>query len=164
MNSASQVSDAEGLETQQVMSFHDWHNENYGKHGYLDPDSLAGRISNFFDGIGTRERQEYETYVNNYLANLNNRNEAKATQSARAWDEYMSSTAYSRAIKDLERAGVNPYMIVNSGSSPSTTVGSASKASYQTSKPGLQDSKGSGKGRDLALIVLAIARIAAALA
>ena len=36
---------------------------------------------------------------------MNNRNEAKATQSARAWDEYMSNTAYSRAFEDLERAG-----------------------------------------------------------
>lgn len=159
MNSAANVSEGAVAMPEQAMSFHDWHMQNYGSKGYLDPDSFVGRLSNFFDGIGTRERQEYQTY----LDNMNNRNEARATQSARAWDEYMSNSAYSRAFADLERAGVNPYLLLNSGSSPSTSVGAASKPSYSYSKPSIKDSSGSGKGRDFALILLAIARLAAAL-
>ena len=160
MNSAANVSDGAVAMPEQAMSFHDWHMQNYGSRGYLDPDTFVGRLSNFFDGIGTRERQEYQTY----LDNMNNRNEARAVQSARAWDAAMSNSSYSRAFEDLERYGVNPYILLNSGSSPSTAVGSASKPSYSFSKPGTKDTQSNSAGRDLALLMLAIARIAAVMA
>lgn len=119
---------------------------------------LNYKIAKFFGhGAENKFEADYEAYLNN----VNNRNEARATQSARSYDEYMSNTAYSRAFEDLENAGINPYMIVNSGSSPATTVGSSSKASYAAKST--QETKSNNKGRDLALIMLAIARLAAAL-
>lgn len=116
------------------------------------------RIAKLFGGGNVSKfESEYEAYLNN----VNNRNEAKAVQSARAWDEYMSNTAYSRAFKDLENAGVNPYLLLNSGSSPATSVGSSSKGSY--SAKSTSETKSNTKGRDFALIMLAIARLVAAL-
>ena len=60
---------------------------------------------------------------------------------------------------------VNPYLLLNNGSSPSTLLDQSSKPSYSYSKPGTKDSQSNtGKGRDLALLMLAIARIAAVMA
>lgn len=159
MNSAANVSDGAVAMPEQAISFHDWHMQNYASKGYIDPDTFVGRLANFFDGIGTRERQEYQTY----LDNINNRNEARAVQSARAWEAAMSNSSYSRAFEDLDRYGVNPYILLNSGSSPSTAVGSSSKPSYSFSKPGVKGTSSNNSGRNLALLMLAIARIAAAL-
>lgn len=155
ISSASQASEA--FEPEQAMSLQDFWRANGGTQDITDPQN---KFANFFTGKIDKIKNEYQTY----LDNLNLRNESKATQSARAWDEYMSNTAYSRAFNDLEKVGVNPYILLNSGSSPSTAVGSSSKPSYNISKSGMTDSKNSTKGRDAALILLALARIIAAVA
>lgn len=169
MNSASQVSQApEVSEPERIMTqdehYQQWMRENH-------PDVRAqGHYGDLWykiiKALGAPHTWEYEggNFYQNYLDNINNKNERKAVQSAQAWDEYMSNTAYSRAFKDIESMGVNPYLLLNSGSTPSTTVGSSSKPSYSSSKPANKDSSTSGKGRDLALIVLAIAKIASLLA
>lgn len=139
-----------------MQSKHPWWNQ------YKDDfsgNTLKSKIIGLFTDASGRFRDEYQTYLNN----LNLRNERKATQSAQAYDEYMSNTAYSRAFADLERAGINPYLLLNSGSTPSTSVGSASKPSYQASKTGIKNTSSNTAGRDLALIMLAIARLVAAL-
>lgn len=164
MNSAASVPEAPTVSTpEQVIDFNTFYN-NYGREKYgdgnwvdLDPDHWFTKLGSFFTGDVEKARNLY----NAYLTNINNRNEAKATQSARAWDEYMNNSAYSRGFADLERAGVNPYLLLNSGSAPATSPGAASKPSYSYSKPSSKESSGSGKGRDLALIILAIAKIAA---
>ena len=152
VSSAAQASEA--YEPEQIMSWSEFAKNN----GLNDtPDHWQSNIADFFTGIKGKLKSEYESY----LQNVNNRNEAKAVQSARAWEEYMSSTAYSRAFKDLERSGINPYLLLNSGSAPATSTGSSSKASYSASS--MKETKSNTKGRDFALILLAIARLAAAL-
>lgn len=152
ISSASQASEAYAPE--QVMSWSDFAKNN----GLNDtPDHWQSHAADFFTGIRGKLKSQYDTY----LQNVNIRNEAKAVQSARAWDEYMANTAYSRAFNDLKRSGINPYLLLNNGSTPSTSVGSASKANY--SAKSMQETKSNSKARDLALILLAIGRIAASI-
>lgn len=44
----------------------------------------------------------------------------------REWETQMSNSAYSRAMADLKKAGVNPLLAVTSGQSSTPTVGAAS--------------------------------------
>lgn len=166
MNSAAVVNNAPEViqpEQSNMMSYPEFW-EKHNMYGTISPDDqLMVRIMNFFTGEGKRVRDEYANYQENYLNNLNARNEAKAVQSARAWDEFMSNTAYTRSFKDLENAGVNPYLLLNSGATPAASVGSSSKPDYSYSKPSHSQTQSNNKGRDLALIMLAIARIVAAL-
>ena len=155
ISSATQASEA--YEPEQAMSLQEFWSTHGGTQDITDPQN---KFANLFTGKIDRIKNEYQTY----LDNLNLRNEQKAVQSARAWDEYMSNTAYSRAFADIERSGYNPYLLLNSGSTPSASVGSSSKPSYNVSKSGINDTKNSTKGRDAALILLALARIIAAVA
>lgn len=114
------------------------------------------KIAKFF---GDPSRNKFESEYEAYLNNVNNRNERLATQSARAYDKWMDDTKYQRMFKDFEKAGLNPYLLVNNGSF-SATAPTSSKASYEA-KQGSQ--KQTDSGRNFALILLAIARVAAAL-
>lgn len=163
MNSAASIPEAPTVATpEEVVDFNTFYNK-YGRDKYgsewvdMDPDHWFTKVGSWFTGDIEKARNLYDAY----LTNINNRNEAKATQSARAYDEYMNNSVYSRAFADLERAGVNPYLLLNSGSAPATSPGAASKPSYSYSKLSSKDASGSGKGRDFALIILAIAKIAA---
>ena len=129
-NSAATVNEAPTLEAaESPMDWNTFYNQ-FGREKYngswidMDPDHWFTKLGSWFTGDVETARNYYEKYLND----INLKNEQKATQSARAWDEYMANTAYSRAFKDLERSGVNPYLLLNNGSTPSTTVGSASKS------------------------------------
>lgn len=58
-------------------------------------------------------------------------NEAKVL---RDWQEYMSNTAYSRAVADLKSVGINPYAIglFKAASTPSGAYGSSFAGSSDT--------------------------------
>lgn len=116
---------------------------------------LNYRIAKFF---GHGAESGFESAYEAYLNNLNNRNEFLATQSARAYDKMMDDTKYQRMFKDFEKAGLNPYLLVNSGSF-SASAPTSSKADYKASSK--QEAK-KDSGRNLALILLALARVAAA--
>lgn len=153
VSSGSAYSVAE--QPEQAIDFNTFYRQNNFTGADIDPNNILSKIGNFFVGDVDSAKKQYEAY----LSNLNIRNEAKATQSARAWEEYMDSTRYQRAFNDLKAAGINPYMLVNNGAAPAAGSSSSPKASY--SKPGVEKSESKVQARDFALILLALARIAA---
>lgn len=95
-----------------------------------------------------------------YLQNLGYQNEWKATQSARAYEQWFADTQYQRMVRDLEKAGLNPWLAVQNGISGSGNT-SATKADYNTKSRDKDQVKGSN---NLGLILVALARIIAAAA
>ena len=81
--------------------------------------------------------------------------ERASINSARAWDEYMDSTQIQRRVKDLEAAGLNPWLAVQNGVSgtgtPSVDTGGSAKH---------HNSSGQSKS-GLAMLLVALARILA---
>lgn len=55
-------------------------------------------------------------------------NSAEA-QKSREWQEYMSSTAYSRAVEDMKKAGLNPNLLAGGGGQASTSAGAVASGS-----------------------------------
>lgn len=141
---------------EQAMSFQDYY-EQYTGYKDFDADHPFASIENFFTGNRDKAKSEYEAY----LTNLNNRNEYLATQSARAWQEYMDSTKIQRLMKDYEKAGLNPYLAINDNGLSGSSL-SGAKASYGYKHKDNSDDNGA-KGRNFALIILALAKVAAAL-
>lgn len=135
--------------------------DNYG---------IFGNLADWFTGRRTKNEKDYETYLQNlnaenaYKANeLAWKRELEATQSAREWDKMMSDTQYQRAVVDLKKAGLNPWLALQSGVSGSD-VPSSGKAQASTSKSSNYGSKEKSKTsgmRDASLLLFAIARLLA---
>lgn len=98
------------------------------------PDSIGSKFANWFSGRDSRLKSLYETYLMNNermwdLAKIND---------ARRWEEYMDSTKYQRAAKDIQNAGFNPLLALTGGSVGSTpaspTSNSAGSLKYSKDK------------------------------
>jgi len=61
------------------------------------------------------------------LGNSSARKEAKKN---RQWQEYMSNTAYQRAMKDMEAAGLNPMLAYMHGGASTPSGSTASQSSF----------------------------------
>lgn len=57
---------------------------------------------------------------------------ADEAQKQRDWEEYMSSTAYQRQVKDMQAAGINPAMAMNANGASTPSGVSASSVSPQS--------------------------------
>lgn len=147
---------------EEVMDFNTFYN-NYGHEKYgdewieMDPDHWFTKLGSWFTGDVEKARNLYDAY----LTNTKNRNEFISQQSARAYDKMMDDTKYQRMMKDFEASGLNPYLLVNNGGISASSAPSGARANYDSHS---RNSTSSGdKGRNFALLLLAVAKIAAAL-
>lgn len=115
----------------------------------IDPSDadFIDTLGNFFTGnldfarsVALAERAEKTSAYEAQKARDFSSSEA---EKQRAWEEMMSSTAYSRAVKDLKSVGINPYAMgsFNAASTPSGAYGqsfsgSGYSGSYRNSKSG----------------------------
>lgn len=129
-NSAAQVQD--------VMSYGDYYQQQHDAgnlshdfgyytdgNGNVNSNDLLSRIGNYFTGEGDKVRDAYDAYLKQ---NERAYEQAKIND-ARAYELYLGSTQYQRAKKDMEAAGLNPYLLVNgNGLNGSVVRSSASSA------------------------------------
>lgn len=94
---------------------------------------------NFFERIG--DWFSGNDRASNYQARVDELNRAYEQDnltSARAWSEYMDSTAVQRRMKDIEAAGLNPWLAIQSGinasGASSVGEGGSAKNSYKAKK------------------------------
>lgn len=96
--------------------------------------NLSGALNNVFTGNTDWTRsQQLQTNAFDYQAEqaelARNFNAAEA-QKLRDWQTDMSNTAYSRAIADLKKNGLNPYLAVNGMNAASTPSGVAASIGF----------------------------------
>lgn len=139
-----------------AQTFEQWFAENYPGMNGGNP---YGYDNVFFQSFYKNVKNQYDTY----LANLDNRNEYRASQAANQWAAGREDTEMQRAVKDFEAAGLNPYLVINSGNISSSPASSAAKASYNSPRGNDKMSKTGESGRNIALLLLAAARLVAAL-
>lgn len=92
--------------------------------------------NNILGALGLNTTAEWN--YNSNEAWLNRNFQSKEAQKQRAWEEEMSNTAYQRAVKDMQAAGINPAQVFASSggsaaaSTPSGASAHGSAASYKS--------------------------------
>lgn len=87
---------------------------------------IGADISNWFTGNYDKMKDLYQNYYLNYIMGYNER---------------LDNTRYQRAFKDLEKAGLNPYLLVTGGSaSPAgggnVSISSDASSNFQSGRAG----------------------------
>lgn len=97
----------------------------------FDSDSAKGLSDQPQKGLSDQPQSDLGVQYSNPEMQFN----AIEAQKNRDWQEYMSNTAYSRAIADLKKNGINPYAVLSGFNGASTPGGSsASYSGYESSK------------------------------
>lgn len=94
--------------------------DNSGYQGFMDS------IGNYFTGNTDWKRTQLQNQFNAEQASIQ-----------RSWEEKMSNTAYQRAVKDMEKAGLNPYLAYSQGGASTPSGSSAHSGSYSGSSRGV---------------------------
>lgn len=116
---------------------------------------LFGRIGDKL--LGVNHAAESAAAV--YNAEIQNKFNSDEAQKNRDFQEFMSSTAYQRMMADAKKAGINPYYLVNGGSSGSSSPSGSSASS--SGSPNFGSSGNKNVMGNLAASALAIAKLIA---
>lgn len=105
-----------------------------------DPASASAWFSRFFDPKGYAESSQLyndalSREFNAEQSAISREFNSSESQKNRDFQERMSNTAYQRAVKDMQLAGINPVLAFQQGgsSSPSGSSGSSGSASSSSS-------------------------------
>lgn len=111
----------------------------------------GGFMSKFGQFLGLGSEDVYERR----MAAENQAYERASIDSARAWSEYMDNTQVQRRVKDIQAAGLNPWLAVQNGISGSGAPSVDTGGSAQHSQSSGQSKSG------LSMLLLALAKILA---
>lgn len=125
---------------------------NDGQDGFISLNDL----NKYTDGLFLSQIQQNEIAkkYNSEQAALTRAYNSAEAQASREWSEYMSSTAYQRAVEDMKKAGINPVLAAMNGGATSF-----SGASAQAQASNISNSGGDTLGDVLASIVQIIMAI-----
>lgn len=102
---------------------------NYKDNIFSSP-TFGDWMSDVFLGTSNTQNKN-NTALLNYQMQFNEHMQDKAN----AFNERMSSTAYQRAMADMEKAGINPMVAFSKGASPASSPSSAMSSSPGASAP-----------------------------
>lgn len=105
-------------------------------------------------------RDAYQNYVDNFRNQQELKNASIAEQRQREYEEYLSSTAYQRAYKDIKATGLNPAMLLSSAFGPASTP-SSSLAYQRKSSSSRSESQSNNKSYSASAVLAALIFLAA---
>lgn len=102
----------------------------------VEPPTSGG---GFFAGLRNLATGDTDYAREKELQSISNAFAASEAQKSRDFSEYMSSSAYQRAVADMKAAGINPALAISQGgaSTPSSAMAAASSAHAGKSGQGL---------------------------
>lgn len=93
--------------------------------------SFGTMLGDFFLGTSNAQNQ-----ANTQMLNYQNQFNEYMQDKANAFNKEMSSTAYQRAMQDMQKAGINPLIAFNQGATPASSPSSAQASSNSASAVG----------------------------
>lgn len=127
---------ASGAEANQILS-------NIG----MDSNGFISKIMDFM-GFGASNEREQR------LLEDDRAYERASISSARAWDEYLDSTQVQRRVKDIEAAGLNPWLAVQNGG-----ISTSSNSTADTGGSAKHSSSSGQSKTGLLMMLLGLARL-----
>lgn len=147
-------------DTSKPVSYEQWREEAASK--YYNTGSFGGDFwkgfSEWWRFLNPNDpyigRQGYQDYVDDFYQKQGTKNAEISEKNQRAYEEYMSSTAYQRAYEDIKKTGLNPAMLI-SYLNPASTPSSATNFQRNTNQSSSRSSSEGNNRNNSATAVIA---------